>query len=294
MYNYVLICNYGIADGMNVNMYLCVLLDASCMVHFWMKVYCCVGCIYFGHMQMLYRYRCICVQIHIILYNYIPTVSQQVLPLQEMNRYPVSVNLKMPLVHISLEEIYFYLSIISLRDGYVNKILTWWCCNNTCRPYCWVQILCVGCLRSTYRSKRWKRCIGSFFQDESPTSDCNVIHFPINSTNSTRVSQISQRQIVQFYNKHWIIIRAKYLAFLYIVWCNHVFIALNKQKSGYVGAMYVTLWCCHEVPIWVCTTVAEVACVNIRYNKGSAALDPYILACKFKFKCLKITLLSLF
>ena len=68
MYRYVVKYNYGITDGMTVDM--CVLFAASGMVHYWMNVYCSMVFIYCLPMLRLYRYRCICVHVHVILYHY--------------------------------------------------------------------------------------------------------------------------------------------------------------------------------------------------------------------------------
>ena len=50
---------------------LCVLLAASSVVHYCMSVFCSVVCIYGVPMQILHRYRSICVSFIIILYDYI-------------------------------------------------------------------------------------------------------------------------------------------------------------------------------------------------------------------------------
>ena len=62
--------NYGITDGMTVDMCLNMLLTASSMVDYWIDTFCSVACVSCEPMQILYRYGCVCVHIHAMLYHY--------------------------------------------------------------------------------------------------------------------------------------------------------------------------------------------------------------------------------
>ena len=55
-------------DDVTFDVCLCLLLDVSGMVHYYMNAYCSVLCIYCAPTWTLCRYGCICAHVHIILY----------------------------------------------------------------------------------------------------------------------------------------------------------------------------------------------------------------------------------